>query len=533
MINKPYVGYFYNNLPECTLYILDNIPKGSNIAVNNLTNDGLEYTRNDVIYQLLYDYNLFFYNCNKNLTYSDFYDFCIKNNITYALIKRSFLNEQFLNIMDDKNNFNQVFITYGNYNPNKPIYNSYYRIYKFNSKQNLKDYFGTYSFTNDYNNEIGQYKGSISFENEVGKKGTDIRGISYCTNKDNTEVIESWKSHKEVLKQSNKLGKSDYFRMDFWQNFHNGTIEFWMGIENQTKEVDIDLADGLDNIISLKIIDGYMYFWNGNWSNLKFIEFEKWYHLKIKFRSNNYSLFIDGYPILNESAFLNPMSSGIDRFKYIVRNGTSYFDAFGECWNIFSNDYEEGDNTNKYGDITQFINTYQVFNGSYIKINSGIYGHSKILECYNKFWISSEFSKKQLNGSIELYYLIENVKIPTEIFLMQNSTKTIRIEIVNNYFQWYNNSKWIKLCKIYNDTWYHLRIDFKFNKNYTSKKYDSNSLSLSLNNVIFGPFNFTSQNLGLNKLGFESKYNNKDRFYLDAIGYSWDPFYDVGDNLID
>jgi hypothetical protein len=80
------------------------------------------------------------------------------------------------------------------------------------------------------------------------------------------------------------------------------------------------------------------------------------------------------------------------------------------------------------------------------------------------------------------------------------------------------------------DIWYHIRIDFE----HTAGNYQGlgeNEYFVSIDGTRYGPYHFSNneslEELHLHTYSFDWNYN----IYFDAIGYSWDPDYNIGDNL--
>ncbi len=81
-----------------------------------------------------------------------------------------------------------------------------------------------------------------------------------------------------------------------------------------------------------------------------------------------------------------------------------------------------------------------------------------------------------------------------------------------------------------NRTWYHIRIDFE----HTIGAYEGlgqNQYYVWINGVPYGPYNFTN-NEALDQIFLHTySYGENYSTYYDALGYSWDPNYNIGDNL--
>ncbi len=107
--DKVTVNYHYNYFSENILYMCENIPDGANIAVRNFNNDSDDDSSN-IVYRLLYNYDLVYYDCPDNQTYQAFYNFCLDHDIEYVLFKRTSFNETFLDEFDNHSNFELIYI---------------------------------------------------------------------------------------------------------------------------------------------------------------------------------------------------------------------------------------------------------------------------------------------------------------------------------------------------------------------------------------------------------------------------------------
>ncbi len=79
------------------------------------------------------------------------------------------------------------------------------------------------------------------------------------------------------------------------------------------------------------------------------------------------------------------------------------------------------------------------------------------------------------------------------------------------------------------DTWYHIRIDFE----HTTNRYQGlgeDEYFVYINNICYGPYDFgASKSLGMLYLHTYS-YGINYKVSFDAVSYSWDPRYEIGDN---
>lgn len=105
-----------------------------------------------------------------------------------------------------------------------------------------------------------------------------------------------------------------------------------------------------------------------------------------------------------------------------------------------------------------------------------------------------------------------------------------RIYFSETYFNIYGNI----LCNATNDKWHHIRFDFRCTGSLPYMGLDEGTYDIWIDSVkrIEGePLN--SEAGKIDNLIFMSSYSDKNyKIHLDAIGYSWDPNYIIGMNLV-
>jgi len=84
------------------------------------------------------------------------------------------------------------------------------------------------------------------------------------------------------------------------------------------------------------------------------------------------------------------------------------------------------------------------------------------------------------------------------------------------------------------NTWYHIKVEFNFD-NILNRQYnnlDPRQFRIYLNGTSSGVYEANNL-LQINHLGFMSGMNDEDyQCYIDALGVSWDPNYEIGQNFI-
>jgi hypothetical protein len=172
---------------------------------------------------------------------------------------------------------------------------------------------------------------------------------------------------------------------------------------------------------------------------------------------------------------------------------------------------------------------------SEIVVASEVAGHKKVLHYYSvttHYSITKlDLSSPQTTGSIEYYVYKEGGPKGFEIQL-RNSTGDYALRIGIDYatdgkFIWRTSGSTAAefgAGKFSLETWFHLRIDF----NLVTNKFD-----IYLDGVKeVDQEDFFYEINSLQNIGFcETFYNGYSNWYLDALSFSWDPNYIVGENL--
>ncbi|MFX1499201.1 MAG: FG-GAP repeat domain-containing protein [Promethearchaeota archaeon] len=145
--------------------------------------------------------------------------------------------------------------------------------------------------------------------------------------------------------------------------------------------------------------------------------------------------------------------------------------------------------------------------------------------------IRQMFSSLQQNGTIEWWWRTTDSSEPYTFIMRGSSSNLFRFRINDYEFQ-YDNGTWNSLgLSAYDNVWYHVKIAYEC----TTGDYEGlNQFEwcVWINNSRYGNFRFSNNDITGESITFSSDnlaagYN----MYLDAVGYSWDPYYNIGDNL--
>ncbi|HUX98033.1 MAG TPA: SHOCT domain-containing protein [Candidatus Deferrimicrobium sp.] len=177
------------------------------------------------------------------------------------------------------------------------------------------------------------------------------------------------------------------------------------------------------------------------------------------------------------------------------------------------------------------------------KTDASGYDHQKVLHCF-----TGSGSYPQINlydgyenlqsGTYEFWMLKEDPGIGTIKFeLLGSSDQTLSSIQVNDTF-WYQDNSTLESTGIpaENNKWYRLSIDFATDNTYAGLDYYQYRFRIHDSdgkNILYKSPNLNFENIGvvykLNSF-VEGDAANNLSVYLDAIGFTWDLYYTIGDN---
>ena len=137
-------------------------------------------------------------------------------------------------------------------------------------------------------------------------------------------------------------------------------------------------------------------------------------------------------------------------------------------------------------------------------------------------------SQQPSSGTIEFWILVTDSSKITRVDFWGPSTNFLKLVVDNSNFRAYD-STWRDLTTCNNDTWYRIRLDFET----TTNGYQGllqNQYHLYINDTLYGNYGMPDTDY-LYIMNFKTyKWDSGYHTYIDAIGFSWDPGYNVGDN---
>ncbi|MHA2366951.1 MAG: hypothetical protein ACXAC7_23565, partial [Candidatus Hodarchaeales archaeon] len=173
---------------------------------------------------------------------------------------------------------------------------------------------------------------------------------------------------------------------------------------------------------------------------------------------------------------------------------------------------------------------------SYTNVISDYGGHKDVIDCFHakdSVWHLRNFFNNT-EGTIE-FWIRHSSYGSEEIveFTMSNSTYSTFFDfyLFNGDIRIYTDIGQITIGNYLINTWHHIRIDFRGNSGSPYLGLNQNEFNFHLDDILLGTHGF-QQPGDPYFLQFESFYSSFEYYtYLDAIGYSWDPNYNVGDNM--
>ncbi|MFX1442107.1 MAG: hypothetical protein ACFFHV_01725 [Promethearchaeota archaeon] len=209
--------------------------------------------------------------------------------------------------------------------------------------------------------------------------------------------------------------------------------------------------------------------------------------------------------------------------KYYNKPMSGYFQAtYG-----FEND--------RLGNNPKDWSVYEL-DGNTVNVIGELAGHKNVVEMND---ISSSYSvaiNKSLNpirgyGTVEWWWRISDATDLIAFRIHDNNNIFIYFRINQDKFQYDNGSLHDIGLVAYDNTWYHCRVDFEC----TTGSYmglSQYSWCVYINGTKFGNYGFRINRDQANEIWFDGSGGLTGyTTYIDAIGYSWDPNYNIGDNL--
>jgi len=262
----------------------------------------------------------------------------------------------------------------------------------------------------------------------------------------------------------------------------------------------------------------------------------------------------------NDSTILSEVVSPVNNTNYKSPSNTGVSmitGTFDDTDNMKANDGSNSEFTSTEAvDDDHYPSTFNSFYDDTVGVvpddwsgsaltHAGIAGHNKIMGKSGTGGSSQTFTDgTQTSGTIEFWWYFDYNDDDTQFGLYANtvahgSTRVWILMIRAGYFRictfpptWsYRHLQTTTVAST--DTWYHIKIDFSVSG---APSYNPNShstvgwITVTINDVVKetkGAIKYESNNFYACVF---TEYKSSQTYYADAVGYSWDPDYDVGDN---
>ena len=501
-----------------------------------------------------------------NLLDDDFYNISSTNNhLTYPLNSDFDFTDGVLNNYGDMSNSNS------NYTIINSTYSESYALESGISITNgTLDSYGSQQYNDDISADFssegvaGLHRATYSFTGEAGETGTDISWVDVDDSGANSDVSikGTLGSHNEVL---NLTDGSDIFDcMDYFDNQSYGSVELWisMNATDVGKVVSLIFRNQDTNAITtafnyldagtLKYNDG-----DSGWTVMNdSIIADTWYHLRFDFdcNSDTFDFYMNKELLIDDGNFTNDVDS-IDNIKFLSYNFNDYYefyaDAIGYSWDhtmATLETFDSADTDNYYRDISSdfesedlgdtgldinFIDEYDSGTNCSATIYDFGDDHSYIMNMSDystSFLVSARniFSEQRTTGTIEYYIrlLQTNKNVYYRIYGNDFAQRLYMYWASDGNLKYYNGTDFITIDSYSADTWYHIKIEFDCNTDW-HLWIDGVSMDSGSGYEYEG-----SPTYFYKTYWFTSTAQEEVEVYIDAVGYSWDTEYTIGENLI-
>lgn len=176
-----------------------------------------------------------------------------------------------------------------------------------------------------------------------------------------------------------------------------------------------------------------------------------------------------------------------------------------------------------------------------VMVESEYSNHSMVLSCKDASSSGSftaiNYFTAQNSGTVEFWFSPGGTSSSRFVSLQLRKDEIYLFGVVfcDNWVE-ANDGSVVKnvLTNFQTGTWYH----FKFTFDCSASAYDGNGqyqYSVYVNDIKYGPYDFANNDNSADEFFIGSHWGGcsvNQKLYFDAIGYSWDTSYTVGDNLI-
>ncbi|MFX1257243.1 MAG: PKD domain-containing protein, partial [Promethearchaeota archaeon] len=171
-----------------------------------------------------------------------------------------------------------------------------------------------------------------------------------------------------------------------------------------------------------------------------------------------------------------------------------------------------------------------------VEVIESLAGHNKVLKLQDSMYfdqVSAQNSfSNQESGDIEFYMYASDSEKRNYVMVRDGTTRGPRIDVSRGYLR-YTSWETKNIRPLSSNKWYHIRMSFECGSG-GYQELAPDTFYVYVNGIRYGPYPFNNGIAHVDNLLFLSGKKYDDSFgtsYYDAIGYSWDSNYVVGDNL--
>lgn len=185
---------------------------------------------------------------------------------------------------------------------------------------------------------------------------------------------------------------------------------------------------------------------------------------------------------------------------------------------------------------------WDVFEGAgYVNINDEMENHFKVVEIYDGSNTNHDELHKsfpiQSYGTVEFWIMSDDVSDTLSINLLDDTATSVWgscigwIQFYSDIIRYQDDMGTHDTSKtVYDNTWYHIKVEFECSTgNYHGLVQDS--WRFYVDGELFGDFNFQNNIDNVSQIYFFTRGSDINyKYYIDAVGFSWDLNYQIGDN---
>jgi hypothetical protein len=178
--------------------------------------------------------------------------------------------------------------------------------------------------------------------------------------------------------------------------------------------------------------------------------------------------------------------------------------------------------------------TDESYGPTWFKVIANEDGHNNVLQLYDTtggdpYAIKAIGNKE--SGTVEFW--MKNVNMNEKAYFAPRigTTQLFRVLLADNkVIVLTQGSTAYDLAAAAADTWHHFSVDFECGTG-GYKGLGQDEFYVTYSGTRYGPYNFWNGASSAENIAFSGFYGSGNYYYVDAVGYSWDPNYNIGDNL--